>query len=161
MRKLIICSFLSLVFIGCNNKDKLTIVDTFIEDLKQSSTKIVIPDFDVNDIAELLNFRNDQFITSNFPVNPLSSYYMEEVTVGMYVLWTIESVRMEEIKDPNFYLFASLNPRVLTESTGATVDQNMILHDVAKAYFDWWNSNLPIEDKLKINPLQVLDLRWS
>jgi len=162
MHKLLICSLLCLVFVCCNKQDKLTEVEAFIENLKEDNTESLrVPDFEVDDIAELLNFRNDQFVTSTFPANPVSSFYMEEVTVGMYVLWTIESVRMEKIEDPNFYLFASSNPRVFTASTGAIVDQKMILPDVANAYFDWWNANLSAEEKLQINPIEDLDLQWN
>jgi len=137
-------------------------VDMFIDVLKEDSTEnLESPKFTVDDISELLDYRNDELIISKFPRNPLSSLYMEDVEVGMFVLWTIESLRMEAIDDPNFYLFASLNPRVIRVSTSELLDQNNILPIVAEAYFEWWNSSLTTEEKLEMYPLEGMDLKWN
>jgi len=114
-----------------------------------------------NNISELLDHSEDNRLISNFPRNPLSSFYMEKVSLGIYVLWTIESIRKDKSKDPEFYLFASLNPRIVRSSTGELVDQDAILTVVRKAYTNWWSSSLAIEDKLVVDPLQDLDLRWN
>lgn len=163
MKNLMICSITCFLFVFCGKQNNdLSKVEAFIETLKENKTeRIEAPDFNDGDISELLNFRNDQLKISNFPRNPLSSFYMEEVTIGMYVLWIVESIRMEAIDDPDFYLFASLNPRIARESTVELVDQSAILLEVAVAYFDWWNTSLSIEQKLQINPLEELDLRWN
>jgi len=137
-------------------------VDMFIDVLKEDSTEnLESPKFTVDDISELLDYRNDELIISKFPRNPLSSLYMEDVEVGMFVLWTIESLRMEANDDPNFYLFASLNPRVIRVSTSKLLDQNNILPIVAEAYFEWWNSSLTTEEKLEMYPLEGTDLNWN
>jgi len=137
-------------------------VDMFIDVLKEDSTEnLESPKFTVDDISELLDYRNDELIISKFPRNPLSSLYMEDVEVGMFVLWTIESLRMEANDDPNFYLFASLNPRVIRVSTSELLDQNNILPIVAEAYFEWWNSSLTTEEKLEMYPLEGTDLNWN
>lgn len=134
----------------------------FIETLKEDNTEnLESPKFTVDDISELLDYRNEKSNISKFPRNPLSSFYMEDVEVGMYVLWTIESVRMEAIDDPNFYLFASLNSRVIRVSTSELLDQNDILPEVAEAYFAWWNSSITTQEKLEINPLEGMDLNWN
>ena len=163
MEKFLICITLCFLFIGCNEKDiELSKVDAFVNVLKEDSNeRIETPDFTSDDIADFLKYRNDQQYISNFPRNPLSSFYMEEVTIGMYVLWNIESVRLKSIDSPDFYLFASLNPRIIRVSSGELIDQDDILPEVASAYLKWWNSGLVLEEKLQINPLEKLDLSWN
>jgi len=163
MKNILICTTVCLLFVSCSKQNsELSKVKAFIETLKENKTeRIEAPDFNKNDISELLNYRDDQLNVSNFPRNSLSSFYMEEVTIGIYVLWTIESIRMEAIDDPSFYSFASLNPRIMRTSTGELVNQDAILPQVAAAYFEWWNSGLSLEEKLQIYPLEDLDLNWS
>ncbi len=162
MKALFVCITACLFLVCCNKKSsELSKVDMFIETLKEDKTRIETPDFNENNISELLDYRNEQLNISNFPRNPLSSFYMENVEIGMYILWTVESLRMEAIDDPNFYLFASLNPRISRTSTGQLVDQENILSEVAEAYSKWWTSNLTVEEKLQINPLVDLDLNWN
>jgi hypothetical protein len=140
----------------------MTEVEVYIQTLKEDKTQTFeTSDFGSENISELLKYSKDMLVIANFPRNPLSSYYLEEVNLGMYVLWIIESIRMKEIDDPSFYLFASLNPRIISLSSGEIVDQKMILSVVAKAYSDWWNSNLELEEKLQTNPLEGLDLSWN
>jgi len=163
MKYLFLCIAVCFLFICCSKQtDELSKVAIFIEALKENRTEgIEAPDFNTDHISELLDYRNERLNISNFTRNPLSSFYMEEVNVGMYVLWTIESIRLKAIDDPNFYLFASLNPRVRTLNSNVEVDQEVVFPDVAKAYFEWWNSSLSFEEKLKINPLEELDLVWN
>ncbi len=163
MEKILICIAMCFLVVSCNKQgSELSNVGTFIEILKENKIeKIEAPIFSKNDISELLNHRSDDLNISNFPRNPLSSFYMEEVAIGMYILWTIESIRMETINDPNFYLFASLNPRIIRIPSGELVNQDVILAEVAKAYLNWWNSSLSLEEKLQINPLEKLDLKWN
>lgn len=162
MKYLFICIAL-LLSVCCNQQSlEFSEVKTFIETLKEDQKGMTdVPSFKVDHISELLKFRNKEMKILNFPRNPLSSFYMEEVTLGMYVLWIIESIRMEAISDPNFYLFASLNPRIIRESTRELLNQDIILPEVSVAYYEWWNSNLPFEEKLQINPLEELDLNWN
>ncbi len=163
MKNLLICITACLLIVGCSKqRNELSKVELFIETLKEDETEgLEIPDFNLDDISELLDYRNEHLNISNFTRSPLSSFYMEEVEVGMYVLWIIESLRMEAIDDPVFYLFASLNPRIVRLSKGELVDQDSILPEVAEAYYEWWNSSLSIEEKLQINPLEEFDLNWN
>ena len=162
MKTLFFCITACVLFVSCSKKSSdLSKVDMFIETLKEDKTAPEKPDFNVDNISELMEYRNEQLTISNFPRNALSSFYMEDVAVGMYVLWTIESLRMEAINDPNFYLFASLNPRIARTSTGQLVDQDIIRSEVAEAYSAWWTSKLTLEEKLQINPLEGLDLIWN
>ncbi len=163
MKKLFIFLMACNVFGSCDKQSREpSAVQIFIETLKENEAdRIEAPDFNVGSISELLKYRNDLSKISSFPRNPLSSFYMEEVTIGMYILWTIESIRMKAIDDPDFYLFASLNPKVVRASTTEFVDQDVILPQVATAYNEWWNSGLAIAEKLEANPLEKRDLKWN
>ena len=163
MRNLLICISACLLFTFCGQqKSELSKVESFIETLKENNNeRIEAPDFNEENISELLEYRNDSSIISNFPRNPLSSFYMEEVSIGMYILWTVETIRLKANNDPDFYLFASLNPRVMRLSSGELVDQGAVLPEVAAAYAVWWNSSLSIQEKLGVNPLEELDLSWN
>ena len=164
MKFLLFCAVVSFYFVSCNDQNRnLSEVENFVETLKENKAEgFEAPDFNVDHISELLNFRNEQMIISNFPRNPVSSFYLEEVAIGIYILWTIESIRMEAINDPDFHLYASLNPKIVQLNTGGEmIDQSNILPVAAEAYFEWWNSNLSIEEKLQISPLENLDLIWN
>ncbi|NND08681.1 MAG: DUF4943 family protein [Saprospiraceae bacterium] len=152
-----------LLLVSCSKQNaELSKVEALIEALKEGNWETIkAPDFSDYSIAELLEFRNDKSQISSFPSNPISSFYMEEVSLGMYVLWTIGSIRMRTIEDPDFYLFASLNPRIVRGSTGELVDQEVVFPEVSAAYFAWWNSSLSTDAKLQINPLEQLDLIWN
>lgn len=152
-----------LLFVCCEKQNvELSNVEIFAEKLREDKPESAeIPDFTEDHITDLLNYRNERLNISNFNRNPLSSFYIEEVQVGMYILWTIESIRQKAIEAPNFYLFASLNPRIVNLNTGELVDQDVILPQVAEAYFEWWNSSLSVEEKLQVNPLEKLDLQWN
>ena len=164
MKHIIIYLLTSFLIVGCTNQNSdLSTVETFIESLKEGDNQSTFekPDFSSGDIEELLEYRNDETIVTNFPRNPLSSFYMEEVSIGMYVLWTIEGIRMDEIEDPDFYLFASLNPRVYQISTDEIPDQLSVLPEIATIYNNWWNSTLEISEKLEIHPLENEDYIWN
>lgn len=163
MKSLLICFFVFLSFVSCNRQDfNRSGIQQFIETLKEDKSQTLqMDDFRSEEISELLMYRTDKTNIINFPRNPLSSFYLEEVQMGMYVLWIVESIRMKEIEDPGYYLFASLNPRIVNTSSGEIVDQNAILSEVAEAYSEWWNSNLPVEEKLKIDPLEDTNLDWN
>ena len=163
MKNLVFCLATLFLSIGCNlQSSNLSDVESFVKELKEESAETFeSPDFGSEDIAELLEYSGETTIVSTFPRNPLSSFYQDEVHLGIYILWTIESIRMREIDDPAFYLFASLNPRLIRVSTGELEDQGFILSEVADAYTAWWNSGQEVEEKLQISPLEDLDLAWN
>lgn len=163
MEKLIIGISLCFFFVSFNkNSIELSKVDTFINILKEDrNERLEASNLNIEDISDLLEYRNDQQVISNFPRNPLSSFALEEVTIGIYTLWNIESIRIREIDSLDHYLFASLNPRIIRTSTGELVNQNEILSEVATAYVTWWTSSLSLEEKLQTNPLEGLDLSWN
>ncbi len=100
-------------------------------------------------------------IISNFPRNQLSSFYLDEVSIGMYILWIVEGIRLEAIEDPDFYLFASLNPRVASTNSMEIINQVDILPIISNAYFNWWNENIPTEEKLQISPITNINVQWN
>src|SRR5690606_34297895 len=110
----ILCGFLLLL--SCKNEDhdpeSNLNVSQYIEALKSNQYHAdKLPEFDYKDIPALLEYRNEtQFITE-FPRNPISSYYGPECSLGMYVLWTIESIRARSINSEYLVMgFPSQNP---------------------------------------------------
>lgn len=100
---------------------------------------------------------------TDFPHNGISSLWAPYCKLGMYVLWTIESVRAVEIKSK--YLigrFQSQNPilafRDVTELDLVSDDKSH--KEAAQAYYDWWHSNPVLKDKMNIDPLKNTPYRW-
>lgn len=157
--------FLTICFLGiqCSKRDnQFPEVDAFVVSLKESESETLLaPDFDVDDIPGLLKYRNDETKVSIFPRNPISSFFMKEVSVGMYVLWMVETTRLKAIDDPDFYLFASLNPRIAQKGSGDLIDQDAILPQVASRYFEWWHTNVSLNKRLRTAPLKRTDLIWN
>ena len=150
--------------IGCEKQGDNFDVETYINQLKSNSYEAYeLPAFTSSDIPALLNYRNETMVISNFPHNGISSLWATECKLGMYVLWTIESIRAVEIE--SIYLigrFPSQNPilalRASTELKLVHDDESQTV--AAKAYYDWWHSVHIFKDKMKIDPLKETDYRW-
>ncbi len=89
---------------------------------------------------------------------------MPECSLGMYVLWTIESIRAVAI-DSEYLIgrFPSQNPIVQQrEEPFDLVSGNEIQEMVSKAYYDWWEDNKDknFDDFKNIDPLSDLEYRW-
>lgn len=117
------------------------------------------------DIPGLLTIANDSTRISHFPVNPLSSFYMNECYVGIVSLWFVESIRitdLNDIYDPQ-QKFPSLNPALRRMD-----DQVIIINDskamamAYHAYLAWWEKakNMDPEQAKKLNPLENTGLAW-
>jgi hypothetical protein len=151
-------------FLGCEKEIDNPEVETYINQLESNSyTSFELPEFQPSDIPALLQYRNETKMIKDFPRNGISSLYMSECTLGMYVLWTIESIRAVEIQSE--YLigrFPSQNPILALRSA----TELKLVHDeksqteAAKAYNNWWNSVHIFKDKMKIDPLKDTDYRW-
>ena len=160
--------FISLL--SCNKEETVdynTItVDKYIELLKAGKYQFSeLPAFTSNDIPALLQYRNDTTIITDFPHNMISSLWGPDCKLGVYVLWTIESVRAVAINSK--YLigrFPSQNPILALRSTGELqVDNDETAHKIAaKAYNDWWENNKtkPFDEFKNIDPLGETDYRW-
>jgi hypothetical protein len=167
--KIIITSLLFSLS-GCDKDDVYDInnieVEKYIKLLKAGEYEFMeLPPFTAEDIPALLQFRNETQMITNFPSNGVSSYMMLECKLGIFVLWTIESIRAVAIKSE--YLigrFPSQNPVLaLRNSEGLQLVNNDESHAfAAKACFDWWNENKHMDfDAFKnIDPLAETVYRW-
>lgn len=155
---------------GCSYKAGLEVnnlgVEEYIELLKSNSYDSAnLPSFTSRDIPALLEYRNEKEIITNFPRNGISSLYGPECTLGIYVLWTIESIRAVSINSPKLILrFPSLNPVLALRNS----DVHELVYDdkshetAAKAYFNWWESNKHrnFSEFDQIDPLEGTDYKW-
>jgi hypothetical protein len=150
--------------IGCEKQGDNPDVEKYINQLVSNSYEASeLPAFKPSDIPALLNYRNETMVISNFPHNGISSLWAPECKLGMYVLWTIESIRAVEIKSE--YLigrFPSQNPILALRSSTELklVSDEKSQNDAAKAYFDWYHSVHLFKDKMMIDPLKDTDYRW-
>ena len=150
--------------IGCEKQKDNPEVETYISQLKSNSYEAFeLPEFTSSDIPALLNYRNETTLISNFPRNGISSYMQRECKLGMYVLWTIESIRAVEIESK--YLIGRFPSQNAILALRASTELKLALDDesqtvAAKAYYDWWHSVHIFKDKMKIDPLKETDYRW-
>ena len=124
-----------------------------------------LPAFTYLDIPALLKYRNETQIIHNFPRNGISSLYAPDCTLGMYVLWTIESIRAVAIQsDRLIQRFPSQNPILaLRNSTEMKlVIDNPSQEIAAKAYNDWWENNeqKDFNSFKSVDPLAGTSYNW-
>jgi len=157
--------FISLFgLIGCEKQKINSEVETYIDQLKSNSYKgSELPTFKPSDIPALLEYRNSTMVITDFPHNGISSLWGPDCKLGMYVLWTIESIRAVEINSK--YLigrFPSQNP-ILALRAAQELD---LVYDTksqevaAKAYYEWWYSSYTLNAKMNMDPLKNTDYRW-
>lgn len=151
-------------FLGCAKQTDNPDVDTYIDQLISGTYKSFdLPEFTTADISALLEYRNETIIITNFPHNPISSFWQPECKLGIIVLWTIESIRAVETKSK--YLigrFPSQNPVLALRDSSELemVFDNQSHKKAARAYYNWWNSSHIVKDKIFIDPLRKTDYRW-
>jgi hypothetical protein len=157
--------FISLFgLIGCEKQGDNPEVETYIKQLKSNSYEAYeLPAFQPSDIPALLKYRNSTMVISNFPHNGISSLWAPDCKLGMYVLWTIESIRAVEVNSK--YLigrFPSQNPILAYRASQelSLVYDTKSQEVAAKAYYDWWYSSYILNDKMSIDPLKDTDYRW-
>ena len=161
--------FALLAFVSCDKREEemsenVTVnqyVDLLVKG-EYSSTEL--PSFTASDIPELLEYRDSRQKISNFPINWISSSLTEESTLGMYVLWTVESIRAVAI-DSEFLIgrFPSQNPVVqMRVSPFEYVPEDESLEIVAEAYMEWWqkNKDRAFDEFKEVDPMLSTDLRW-
>lgn len=166
LSSLLACLFL-ISLLGCeDNSDPSNIsVDSYVELLKKGKYDAdQLPEFSSRDIPALLAHRNESLLIKDYPINMISSYWLEECSLGMYVLWTIESIRARAI-DSEYLIgtFPSQNPVVEKRVDFDGIQQSdAVRATVAKSYFDWWENNKDKDfDKFKeIDPLTDTEYRW-
>jgi hypothetical protein len=162
--RFLIMACMASIFSGCEwipfyNTDN-TRVKEYIELLRTNQyDSLNLPDFSVNDIPTLLLYRNETQIITKFPRNPISSFYNDECKLGIYVMWTIESIRAVNIKSPRLIMrFPSQNPLLVKRNAEGLVPANEASSQkiAAKAYFDWWY----FSRNLSVDPLGKTDYKW-
>jgi hypothetical protein len=160
------------IFISCNKNDTEEYpdpnpnVEKYIELLKSNQyDSINLPAFTYLDIPALLKYRNETQIITNFPHNGISSLWEPECKLGMYVLWTIESIRAVAINSKYLIMrFPSLNPILaLRDSDELNLIYTYESHKIAaNAYYNWWvnNKRKSFNEFKNIDPLKSTDYRW-
>ena len=157
---------LTLIFglIGCEKQTDNPAVEAYINQLRSNSYESdQLPAFQPSDIPALLNFRNETTVITNFPRNGISSLWQSDCKLGMYVLWTIESIRAVEVKSK--YLigrFPSQNPVLALD---ISTDLKLVFDDnshkeAAKAYYHWWHALYIFSDRMERDPLDETEYRW-
>jgi hypothetical protein len=135
-------------------------VEMYIEMLKSNQyEKNELPKFAYKDIGNLLKYRNDQSLITHFPRNPISSMYQSECELGIYILWTVESIRATSI-DSKYVLwrFPSQNPVLkLRNAVSLEIVNDRQAHQIASdAYYSWWKKN----KNMKTDPLKNTEYAW-
>ncbi len=154
--------------LGCANNEsdppKMS-VDHYVDLLKAGKyDHWELPLFTSKDIPDLLAYRDEAQLITDFPINGISSFWLPECALGMYVLWTIESIRARAINSE--YLigtFPSQNPVVEKKDDLKGIEQdNEVRATIADSYFDWWetNKNKDFNEFKQIDPLTNTEFRW-
>ncbi len=164
-------SFLALT--GCNEDkssnydDDINMdVENYIQLLKTNQyTYHKLPVFTEKDIPTLLKYRNDTQMISDFPHNPISSYCCFDCKLGMYILWTVESIRANSIESEYIIMgFPSQTPILALRNFDELklVNDNESHKVAAQAYYDWWKNNesKKIDQFKDIDPLENTIYRW-
>lgn len=163
MKASVISFVLVIILMGCEKNDNQNTATTYMDKIKSDTySDMFLPDLEPEDISILLLYRNEKTLLQFFPVNPISSFICDSVTVGIVALWTIESIRVSELNGDTseFTRFPSLNP-TLVDTTGISVSIFELQDSASKRYYDWWNqNNLILSEKLTINPLYGSDIMW-
>lgn len=158
----------SFINFGCSKNDDEIVnmdVEQYIELLKTNRyDSINLPAFTEKDIPALLKYRFETTNITKFPRNPISSYYEQECRLGMYVLWTIESIRSVSVKSKQLIMrFPSQNPFFARRDTEEWAMDDVTQAIAANAYYNWWKNNMfkNFEEYKNIDPLENTIYRWK
>lgn len=165
--KLFIVLIPLITFVSCEEKEnKQTEVEKYVYALKNSQyNDRDLPAFTDKHIDELLKYRNEKDIVTKFPINPISSLWLNECELGIYILWTIESIRAVAINS-EFLIgrFPSQNPILqLSDSEELELVYDVEAYQiVSDAYYTWRTNN---KDKtlieiMEIDPLADTIYKW-
>ena len=170
--KLFIVLIPLLAFFGCGEKknqrteDEIE-VEKYVNALKTNQYEDRdLPAFTYKHIDKLLEYRNEKDIITKFSRNPLSSLYQEECEFGVYILWTIEYIRIKFVNSDLLIAgkFPSMNPIFkLRYSEELELVHNVEAYQiVSDTYYTWWTSN---KDKIlieimEIDPLENAIYKW-
>jgi hypothetical protein len=137
-------------------------VRTYIRLLKEENYDFIdLPPFGPEDIPELLKYASEDLALKNYPHNPISSLMGEDCRLGVYVLWTIESIRKSSVAERTSPgRFPSLNPILAFKlPVDTTVDMEESHKTALQAYINWWLSG-EFEQIKYVNPLETTEYFW-
>ncbi len=169
MRQLIIILTTVMLssFAACEKDNSNNEVENYVMQLRMGqydSNAFELPNFSANDIPALLKYRNDRQEITGFPINPISSMICHKCTLGMYVLWTIEGIRVKDVsKKRAIGGFPSHLPvvvRVENKKTDFIKQTDELQKIVADAYYNWWNSSKNFDKLKEINPFKNTSYSW-
>jgi hypothetical protein len=140
-------------------------VASYIEMLKADQyDSSSIPAFTYQDIPALLFYRNDKQLIAHFPRNPVSSFYSSKCKLGIYVLWTIESIRVVYLQRKDIVMgFPSQNSILAYKNADFGLVEDDASHEcAANAYNIWWESNRRRDFMLFAcsDPLEGTGYKW-
>ena len=176
MKKHIILFFIVFFVWGCSKENfnpEHPDVETFVQQIKNGTYDIheklengeklwlVMPDFNVDDIPQLLSLSMDTTRIKNFPSNPASSHALypgerDYLILGECLLWVVEAIR-KDLK------FASLHPYLINadlnnpESHAGLSGAEVQL--VSSLYRDWWDE-YKNQNWQEMNPLENSNYAW-
>lgn len=167
--KFLILMLLLAGVIGCKKDEPVDIknldVERYIELLKANRyDSNELPPFTYKDIPALLKYRNEAQMISDFPRNWISSLWGPDCKLGVYVLWTVESIRAVAIGSK--YLvgrFPSQNPILFKRDDGSQLAYDNGAYDIAaQAYFKWWEENKQkdFNEFKNMDPLEKTNYEW-
>jgi len=170
MKKYLFLLVIIVSALACTQKDseepQVMSVARYVELLKSNQYKAMeLPAFNHAQIGELIQYVGEEEIIKSAPANPISSMNVSEIRLGIYVAWTIESIRKVAIENVEpFGRFPSLVPGLRMKDPDAFLpvsdDQSHLI--IAKAYKNWWeeNKSKPFDDFMNIDPLENTPYTW-
>ena len=173
MKKRVLCAFFAFAGLAACHEEKFDpekpSVNRFVDQLLNGEYDPLqpIPAFSPEQIPALLRYANDLRAIPSFPINPVSSRFVEEYRLGECMLWTIESIRLsygQALALTALERYPSLNP-ILINQGAQRPDRRATDAEVRmafQAYSRWWyNDTLPsFAQKRAMNPLQNTPFAW-
>jgi hypothetical protein len=113
----------------------------------------LIPKLDKTDIDYLLRYASDSQLIENYPIPAFSAAYYGPQKVGMIILYTVESIRLQKENG------ASSHPYVRDT---LTPKRSVELSELVPYYINWWqlHKNKTAEELKNISPLAGSTLKW-
>ncbi len=168
LKNLLNIFILVVLSIACKRDNLIASEDSLVKNYIQQLTagsysERSLPDFGKEHITALLSYRNSTQAIRNFPTSGIASFYLQECTLGTYVLWTIESIRAKENNSKFMVMgFPSQLPllRDRNQDNFSPVTGIEAQNAIAKAYFHWWKSTTDFKTLVEKDPLENTNYTW-
>ncbi|HPV87609.1 MAG TPA: DUF4943 family protein [Bacteroidales bacterium] len=132
-------------------------------------TAMWLPALTYESIPTLLKYAGSEEHITDFPHNLLSSCYQRECRLGIYMLWVVESIRLNSGKrNDGFIDYASQNPLLKKRNPKSdsiefiNIDDDQAHAEVVRAYKNWWNRgrNMLFHMYKHVDPLEKSEYMW-